>query len=201
MMTVTWSSLSCQHSPSPWTGDNLWAHETLLEIQICLRISATLESYSHFMRTMPLDDFRGALQQRPHGPLAEAGAIPLAQPTALSLHLHTLSSPCGTCDSDTIMHLGQLKQWRANALGVPFSQEQMGYWWWILTLPPHELDPHTALHNFQQDGPICSPLCPAYSFLFMFPAGTSSKEPVCQCKRHKRCRFTPGLGRSLGRRT
>ena len=28
--------------------------------------------------------------------------------------------------------------------------------------------------------------------------GTSGKEPTCQCRRHKSCRFNPGLGRTLG---
>ena len=31
-----------------------------------------------------------------------------------------------------------------------------------------------------------------------FPGGTSGKESVCQCRKHKRCRFDPGLGRSPG---
>ena len=28
-----------------------------------------------------------------------------------------------------------------------------------------------------------------------FPGGTSSKEPACQCRRHKRCRFNPWVGK------
>ena len=31
-----------------------------------------------------------------------------------------------------------------------------------------------------------------------FPGGTSDKEPTCQCRRHKRCRFNLGSGRSHG---
>ena len=35
--------------------------------------------------------------------------------------------------------------------------------------------------------------------LFMgFPGGASGKEPACQCRRHMRLRFNPGLGRSPG---
>ena len=30
-----------------------------------------------------------------------------------------------------------------------------------------------------------------------FPGGASGKEPACQCRRHKRCRFDPGLVTSL----
>ena len=32
-----------------------------------------------------------------------------------------------------------------------------------------------------------------------FPGGTSRKEPTCQCRRVKRCRFNPWVGRSPGR--
>ena len=28
-----------------------------------------------------------------------------------------------------------------------------------------------------------------------FPGGAGSKESVCQCKRHKRCRFNPWVGK------
>ena len=31
-----------------------------------------------------------------------------------------------------------------------------------------------------------------------FPGGTNSKEPTCQCRRHKRCRFHCQVGRSPG---
>ena len=31
-----------------------------------------------------------------------------------------------------------------------------------------------------------------------FSGGASGKEPACQCRRHKRCGFDPGLERSLG---
>ena len=30
-----------------------------------------------------------------------------------------------------------------------------------------------------------------------FPDGSSSKEPACQCKRHKRCGFNPWVGKIL----
>ena len=33
-----------------------------------------------------------------------------------------------------------------------------------------------------------------------FPGGTSGKEPACQCKRHKRCRFNPWVGKIPWRR-
>ena len=41
-----------------------------------------------------------------------------------------------------------------------------------------------------------------YMGFYGFPCGASGKEPACQCRRrrHKRCRFNPGLGRSPGRR-
>ena len=29
-----------------------------------------------------------------------------------------------------------------------------------------------------------------------FPGGASGKEPVCQCRRHKRLRFDPWVGKS-----
>ena len=31
-----------------------------------------------------------------------------------------------------------------------------------------------------------------------FPGGASGKEPACQCRKPKRCRLDPGLGRSPG---
>ena len=31
--------------------------------------------------------------------------------------------------------------------------------------------------------------------LMGFPGGASNKESVCQCKRHKRCRFNPWVGK------
>ena len=33
-----------------------------------------------------------------------------------------------------------------------------------------------------------------------FPGGTSGKEPACQCRRHKRCRFDPWIGKIPWRR-
>ena len=32
-------------------------------------------------------------------------------------------------------------------------------------------------------------------FMIGFPGGTSSKESTCQCRRHKRCRFDPWVGK------
>ena len=34
-----------------------------------------------------------------------------------------------------------------------------------------------------------------------FPGGASGKEPTCQCRRHKRCRFIPWVGKIPWRRT
>ena len=31
-----------------------------------------------------------------------------------------------------------------------------------------------------------------------FPGGTSGKEPACQCRRHKRCRFDPWIRKIPG---
>ena len=36
------------------------------------------------------------------------------------------------------------------------------------------------------------------SYLYGFLDGVSGQEPTCQCRRHKRCGFDPGLGRSPG---
>ena len=33
-----------------------------------------------------------------------------------------------------------------------------------------------------------------------FPDGVSGKEPACQCRRHKRCRFDPWVGKIPWRR-
>ena len=35
-------------------------------------------------------------------------------------------------------------------------------------------------------------------YIMGFPGGASDKEPTCQCRRHKRCRFDLGSGRSPG---
>jgi len=34
----------------------------------------------------------------------------------------------------------------------------------------------------------------------LVPGGASSKEPACQCRRHRRCGFDPGVGKILWRR-
>ena len=42
-----------------------------------------------------------------------------------------------------------------------------------------------------------------YSFLgtiAVFPGGTSGKEPTCQCRKHRRCRFDPWVRKILWRR-
>ena len=39
-----------------------------------------------------------------------------------------------------------------------------------------------------------------YSFLVGFPGGTSGKEPVCQCRRHKRPEFSRWVGKIPWRR-
>ena len=40
----------------------------------------------------------------------------------------------------------------------------------------------------------------SHSQLEGFPGGTSGKGPACQCRRHKRCRFNPWVGKSPRRR-
>ena len=39
-----------------------------------------------------------------------------------------------------------------------------------------------------------------FSQLNCFPGGPSGKEPACQCRGHKRCRFDPWLGKIPWRR-
>ena len=39
---------------------------------------------------------------------------------------------------------------------------------------------------------VFSKLSISHTFEFGFP-GASGKEPTCQCRRHKRCRFDPGI--------
>ena len=41
---------------------------------------------------------------------------------------------------------------------------------------------------------------PLFTVLLGFPAGASGKEPACQCRRHKRLRFNPGIRKVLWRR-
>ena len=51
----------------------------------------------------------------------------------------------------------------------------------------------SGVHSRNDDcylGPVCAQLG--------FPSGTSGKEPACQCRRHKRHRFDPWVGRSPG---
>ena len=35
-------------------------------------------------------------------------------------------------------------------------------------------------------------------YIYALYGGASGKEPACQCRRHKRCRFNPWVGRSPG---
>ena len=42
---------------------------------------------------------------------------------------------------------------------------------------------------------------PFKRLLLGFPGGTSSREPVCQCRRHKRCKFDSWVGKIPWRRT
>ena len=49
-------------------------------------------------------------------------------------------------------------------------------------------------------GPCLSILYIAVFIFWGFPGGTSGKEPTCRCKRHKRCRFDPCLGKIPWRR-
>ena len=41
---------------------------------------------------------------------------------------------------------------------------------------------------------------PAIQQLRGFPGGASGKEPTCQCRKHKRCRFDPWVGKIPWRR-
>ena len=41
---------------------------------------------------------------------------------------------------------------------------------------------------------------PSPSYRRDFPGGASGKEPACQCRRHKRCRFDPWVGKIPWRR-
>jgi len=48
---------------------------------------------------------------------------------------------------------------------------------------------------------VCMCVCVCV-YELSFPGGTiSSKEPVCQCRRHKRCRFDPWVGKIPWRAT
>ena len=39
-----------------------------------------------------------------------------------------------------------------------------------------------------------------FSCIWGFPSGTSGKEPTCQCRRHRRCKFNPWVGKIPWRR-
>jgi len=45
-----------------------------------------------------------------------------------------------------------------------------------------------------------SPEFCSHKFVLGFPGGTSGKEPICQCRRHKRCGFDPWGGKIPWRR-
>ena len=45
---------------------------------------------------------------------------------------------------------------------------------------------------------LCNVFCRIY--VHGFPGGASGKESVCQCRRHKRCRFNPQVGKIPWRR-
>ena len=55
----------------------------------------------------------------------------------------------------------------------------------------------------RKEWPIAEPLWSFsnYKYLFLgFPGGTSGKDPICQCRRHKRCGFDPWVRKIPGGR-
>ena len=60
------------------------------------------------------------------------------------------------------------------------------------------------VHILGGPGLVLGSLCPAESSLTElpqgFPSGASGKEPTCQCRRHKRLRFHPWVGKIPWRR-
>ena len=70
------------------------------------------------------------------------------------------------------------------------------------SLPPTHFMPITKSYQFQflNTFPISphSPHLDTSNLVFSFPGGTRDKEPTCQCRRHKRHRFDPWLGRFPG---
>ena len=73
---------------------------------------------------------------------------------------------------------------------------------WVFSPPPTHFMPITKSYQFQflNTFPISthSPHLGTSSLVFSFPGGTRDKEPTCQCRRHKRHRFDPWLGRFPG---
>ena len=43
-------------------------------------------------------------------------------------------------------------------------------------------------------------ILPLPAFVKVFLGGSGGKEPACQCRRHKRCRFSPWVGKFIWRR-
>ena len=73
---------------------------------------------------------------------------------------------------------------------------------WVFSPPPTHFMPIIKSYQFQflNTFPISphSPHLGTSSLVFSFPGGTRYKEPTCQCRRHKRHRFDPWLGRFPG---
>ena len=94
------------------------------------------------------------------------------------------------------------------------------FFWYLLQQHPtkrtdfessHPFCLHTASHTFYAYYQILPIPVPKYlsnqptfphlgtnSLVFSFPGGTRDKEPICQCRRHKRHGFDPWLGRFPG---
>ena len=75
-----------------------------------------------------------------------------------------------------------------------FSLTECIWSWWI-EMVVQKTEKHQPI--FQS---IVKPKIVTLEFLLLnsdkgFPGGTSGKEPACQCRRHKRCRFNPWVGK------
>ena len=64
-------------------------------------------------------------------------------------------------------------------LSLPKSMKSVN----INTKKGHQLP---WIYSFNNISPVCS---------WRFPGGTSDKKPACQCRRLKRCRFNPWVGK------
>ena len=61
---------------------------------------------------------------------------------------------------------------------------------WITRSPLALISPDCIHDNWSlQWGPWKTEIM--FSYVWGFPGGTSGKEPTCQCRRHKRCKFSP----------
>ena len=69
------------------------------------------------------------------------------------------------------------------------SLHQLGRFFYIYF---HYICFHMILH--------CILYCTILYFTLGFPGVTSDKEPTCQCRRHKRCKFDPWVGKIPWRR-